>query len=61
MINYDFLFALDLVERKKKTKVTDMGCKKNMEFFSGPLEDGIVWGSNKTRTWMELNMKICSS
>jgi hypothetical protein len=33
MINYDLLFALNLVERRKSTKVTDMGVKNNHGFF----------------------------
>lgn len=59
MINHDFLFALDLVERGTTQKL-QIWVLKTMEFFSGLLKDDIIWGKNKNGLWMELNMRICS-
>lgn len=61
MINYDFLFALDLVERETTQKLRIWVYKKKaMDFFSGSLEDGIIWRKDKNGIWVELNMRICS-
>lgn len=60
MINYDFLFALDLVERERKQKLWTWVLKKNMDFFLDSLEDDIIWRKDKNGIWMELNMRICS-